>query len=404
LAIYLMSDASMPSTLTLQTVTHQSWEVAVVGAGPAGAMAAREAARAGARVLLVDRASFPRHKVCGCCLNGAALGLLADVGLADLSNRCQAHELRKFHLASGGRFACVPLTEGVALSRERLDAELIQAAISAGVEFLSETHALVGEPHAEYRNVELKRQSERCILSAEVIVIASGLGGRAFAEPRSESRRASRKSRVGAGIVLDDGPRGFAPGTIYMACHRDGYVGVVRLEDDRLDLAAALDGAAIKRDGGIAPLVEMILNSAGLPVPKMAAEANWHGTGKLTQHRDCVAGQRYFVIGDAAGYVEPFTGEGMAWALASGTAVIPFVLATLQGNDRLAQSGWKKRRNDLLGQRARRCWIVSTLLRYPPLVRVAIGALAMAPTLARPVVRSLNASFATDSSLRNDRS
>jgi flavin-dependent dehydrogenase len=60
---------SLDPTLAPESAAGRLWDVVVVGAGPAGAMAARELARRGAGVLLVDRAQFPRYKVCGGCLN-----------------------------------------------------------------------------------------------------------------------------------------------------------------------------------------------------------------------------------------------------------------------------------------------------------------------------------------------
>ena len=70
------------SRATARDVSDTTWDVVVVGAGPAGSMAALEIARRGRSVLLVDKASFPRYKVCGCCLNARALSLLelADLG------------------------------------------------------------------------------------------------------------------------------------------------------------------------------------------------------------------------------------------------------------------------------------------------------------------------------------
>ena len=62
------------------------WDAVVIGAGPAGALTARELARLGLRVLLVDRAKFPRNKVCGCCLNGAALAALRELGLGSIAD------------------------------------------------------------------------------------------------------------------------------------------------------------------------------------------------------------------------------------------------------------------------------------------------------------------------------
>ena len=81
-----------------------SWDVVVVGAGPAGSMAALEIARRGPSVLLVDKARFPRYRVCGCCLNGRALSLLGSAGLGGLVDEqdpvalCQDRDLFLGHL------------------------------------------------------------------------------------------------------------------------------------------------------------------------------------------------------------------------------------------------------------------------------------------------------------------
>src|SRR5437868_1046375 len=82
------------------------------GAGPAGAAAARELARRSVSVLLVDRATFPRWKVCGCCLNGRAAAVLGAMGLGGLPAKCRAVPLHAILLASGVRRALVPLSGG----------------------------------------------------------------------------------------------------------------------------------------------------------------------------------------------------------------------------------------------------------------------------------------------------
>ena len=68
------------ATVQFDEAVNQTWDVIVVGAGPAGSLTARELARLGRRVLLVDKASFPRPKVCGCCLSGSALAALSVGG------------------------------------------------------------------------------------------------------------------------------------------------------------------------------------------------------------------------------------------------------------------------------------------------------------------------------------
>lgn len=192
-----LTEMQIAPTIRLDEASRRRWDVIVIGAGPGGTMAAREVARSGASVLLVDRASFPRPKVCGCCVNGAAIRVLSDVGLSDLPRQLGAKELRAIRLASGGRFANVPLTEGVTLSRERLDAAMLQAAIEAGVQFLDHTQAIVGTETNHARQVILKSvDDERAALSRS-IVVAGGLGCRVFAEAEAEDRRVSPSSRVG---------------------------------------------------------------------------------------------------------------------------------------------------------------------------------------------------------------
>ena len=89
---------NLAATILPKAATHRLWDAIVVGAGPAGAMAARELARTGISVLLVDRARFPRYKVCGGCLNPRALRLLRKAGLGGLMARLGAVPLTKLRV------------------------------------------------------------------------------------------------------------------------------------------------------------------------------------------------------------------------------------------------------------------------------------------------------------------
>src|SRR5690242_12505527 len=100
---------TMAATLDPVQAEARRWDAVVVGAGPAGSVAARELARRGASVLLVDRAAFPRRKVCGSCLNLRALATLAEVGLGGLAGGLGALPLRGLSLAARGLRAWLPL-------------------------------------------------------------------------------------------------------------------------------------------------------------------------------------------------------------------------------------------------------------------------------------------------------
>src|SRR5262249_58057061 len=94
---------SVPATLSLNEAAARTWDAVVVGAGPAGSLAARQLARAGLGVLLVDRASFPRWKVCGCCLRAGAPATLRAVGRGDPAPGPGGAPLGGVPRAAGGR-------------------------------------------------------------------------------------------------------------------------------------------------------------------------------------------------------------------------------------------------------------------------------------------------------------
>src|SRR5688500_12440569 len=103
----------------LNLVTQRDpWDVVVLGAGPAGAMAARPLALQGHHVVLVEKCQLSRFKVCGGCLGGAALDVLENVGLGDLPSKCGGIPLQTMQLASGRYMAQLEIGRRVAVSRQ----------------------------------------------------------------------------------------------------------------------------------------------------------------------------------------------------------------------------------------------------------------------------------------------
>jgi flavin-dependent dehydrogenase len=392
---------SLDATLTLDEAAGRCWDAVVVGAGPAGALAARQLALASVRVLLVDRAAFPRWKVCGCCLSVAALETLQSVGLGGLVERCGGVPLSRVCLGVSGRSALLQLPGGRALSREAFDAALVESAVSTGVSFLPLTQARApltlpspargeGQKRGAAPRRLLLRQGEReTIATTRLLLAADGLNGGVLAREPSCEPVVRPGSRIGAGAVAESAPSFFAEGTIYMACGEGGYVGLVRLEDGRLDVAAALDPWLVLRHGGLAGAVAAILEGVGWPAVPRLAGLSWRGTAALTRQPSRLAGPRFFVLGDAAGYVEPFTGEGMAWALASAAALAPLAVEAVRDWRPELARRWTTLHRRVFGPRRRLCSAVTQVLRWPRLVRLLVGVLAWAPFLAAPLVRRL---------------
>lgn len=376
----------LPATLSLDHAAAEVWDIAIVGAGPAGAAAARTLAQRGLAVLLIDKSPFPRGKVCGCCLNASALASLEALGAGDLPQRLGAPPLQTLHLAAGGRPARLRLGGGVSLSREALDAALVRHAIAATAHFLPDTHARLADIHEDHRKITLRQAGAEAAIAARLVLAADGLGGHLLDDQAGLDMPAEVDSRIGAGLVLPAAPADYREGTIYMACGRGGYAGMVRLEDGRLDVAAALDPIHVKESGGPGPAVAALLANAGLPAIGELAAQPWRGTPRLTRRRLRLGARRLLVLGDAAGYVEPFTGEGIAWALASALALAPLAAqAARSWSDRFVEQ-WEAIHARRLGRRQRTCRMVTRLLRRPALTRATVSLLALAPALANPVV------------------
>jgi menaquinone-9 beta-reductase len=367
-------------------MTSPEWDVIVIGAGPAGALAAYQLARQQLRVLLVDRRTFPRWKVCGTCLNGVALRALAQAGLSDLVDRLGGVPLVRLRLGLQQHQIDLDRPLGRSLSRSCLDLALSEAAVAAGAVVRMATEATVAGPCPGGRQVRLSSVDAPATTSARVVLLASGLGSPGLTPAIPIRREVQAHSRVGAGCRVQAGASSYAPGTIHMAIGRHGYVGLVRTEAGDLNLAAAFDRTHLIEAGGAALAAAGVLAEAGFePVPEAAAAA-WLATGALTGRQSPPASERLLLLGDAAGYVEPFTGEGMGWALLGALAVVPLVLQGQRQWTLELERQWVRRHGQLIGSRQRLCHGLAFALRRPGLSRWLLGAVERWPVLAAPLL------------------
>lgn len=382
---------SLSPTLSLEDAARVQWDVVVVGAGCAGSVASRQIARSGARVLLVDKSSFPRWKVCGCCISVPTQEALDAIGLSDLLARCGAVPASTFRVASCGVSANVRLPGYQLLSRERLDAELVTEAMKAGAAFLPKTQAGLSGVSDVARSVVLRSNNQEVEVSARIVLAADGLGGRLLRTTDEFDSKPLNGSRIGAGAISSLAPDYYSPGVIYMACATGGYVGAGRLEDGRLVLAATYDADYVRECGGLAEAAVRVLDEAGFADIDDIRSIPWRGTPALTRRASRVSAHRAFVLGDAAGYVEPFTGEGMKWAICSGVALAPVVVNAIRQYDAQYEREWETRYRQIVSNRQAVCRLLAAGLRRPRLVRASVRAVAAIPIVAVPFVWQLNA-------------
>ncbi len=423
-----MNCDSPAATLDPRAAAATPWHIVIIGGGPAGSAAAIPLARRGLRVLLVDRDTMPRSKVCGCCLSVAALGELRLLGFEDVTRQpLQAIRLKTVHVVASRHSIRLPLPGGAVLSREALDHALVRQAIEAGCHWLPHTHATAIDDRSTPGRVLITTRSsahtaaKQAVVAAEYCISATGLAGRVRTQPlpvahaghpesvRGE-RRVAQDSRIGLGATLATDAIDLPDGELMMAVGRNGYCGLVRLEDGRIDLAAAIDRVALAAAAGPAGAVWSILNEAGgkTGTPCMSEQALrgavFRATPPLTHASALVGGStgRMLRAGDAAAYVEPFTGEGIGWALMSGRLVADAVLAQSPGHDAEVCGPTEAATRYLAAHRRHflplheRCRRVSFALRRPAVVAAAMHAARIAPWAARRLLPSLIGSHVTE--------
>jgi flavin-dependent dehydrogenase len=366
------------------------WDVIVIGAGPAGSLAAFHAAGHGLRTLLLDAKSFPRRKVCGGCLNHRAIAILSRSNLAHVLSRTSAAPYHELQLHVGQRTARFALPPGWVISRERFDEAMVNSAIQAGAALLENARASVAPTcDVDGRQVSVADGNDVAALVARVVIVADGLSRSSVKRLPEFATSVAHCARVGLGTVIDANPSTPAGGQIAMVVGRHGYVGLARSSATRLNIAAACDPCVLTRaslGGGIADM----LDESGVPVPAGLAQAIWTGTPPLTSRPGRVASERLFLIGDAAGYVEPFTGDGMATALETAAAVIPLVEQAAAGWQASFAAEWSSLHRRIVRGRQLTCEHVAWMLRRPWAAASAVAFCRAAPQFARLLVAKVN--------------
>jgi flavin-dependent dehydrogenase len=277
------------------------YDVAIVGGGPAGSACATVCAEAGLRALLLERAVFPREKVCGDCINPSCWPILERLGVAERI-LAQPHSRFSEIVFSGARGASVScaLTDSprgeIAIPRSVLDEILLNRAREAGVH-VREGIAVT----ALARGWEIATSGET--FHARVLVAADGRNS--TVARLLGLLPAAKKDRVGAQTHLPL-PAGFGEkAQMHFLPH--GYCGTASVGGGLLNLCLVAQPAHL-------PDLKLWA-AAQFQIP---ADQAWRTITPLERDPVCPSHENLLLVGDAARVVEPFTGEGIYYALASG--------------------------------------------------------------------------------------
>jgi menaquinone-9 beta-reductase len=364
--------------------TPDRYDVAVIGAGPAGSIAALVLARAGARVALVDKATFPRHKACGDLVGPRGVRVLNELGVLPRGRRLGDMEV----VGPTGRIVLLPAAAGttypgyaISVPRKVLDATLRDAALDAGADGFTGRAAT---PHfaddGELGGFELESGADSGRhVRADVVIGADG----------ALSRVAVVTGLVDEAKVLwGFAVRAYGEGgpdlpriAFWEPSPWAGYPGYGWEFPGVAGSANVGIGAAARGTRQFAGRVTRDLDAY---VASLTWASSLHGKLggwlKLGMVGTVPARGRTLLTGDAAGLVNPLQGEGISQALTSGRAAAEAIISTGPTG---AAAHYRTELKSRYGAYASQTAPVTALLLSRPCLTAGIGRFLTAPVMGR---------------------
>ncbi|MBV9491717.1 MAG: FAD-dependent monooxygenase [Verrucomicrobia bacterium] len=335
------------------------FDVIVVGAGPAGATAAALTAAAGLRTLIIERTRFPRDKVCGDCVNPDCWEIFAEIGITDRMAKLPAAALRwvDFVAISSHRIRfALPLRPRpeTGLSRRVLDATLLERATELGAEVWFDEPVVAVEP-AWSVSTRSRRAAGRFLVAADGRNSTVARLLRDF--PKVWPERIAWQTHFAA----------VSTPHVTLELHPRGYLGLATVDQGRMNLclvSRARDAAAFRRAA-----------SARFQLPE---NHRWSSIAPLSRPPIRSSRPRLLYAGDAGRVVEPFTGEGILYALRTGSLAARAILQAVRTGSQAET--WYARHQDRLYQG--RLWVnhlARQAVLHPQFASIALEALRFWP-------------------------
>lgn len=382
------------------------YDVIIAGAGPAGTSAAIHLAQRGARVLLAEQKKFPRAKLCGEFISPECLTHFEQLGVtASMNDAGGARLTQTVFYARGGRSVSVPSewfggqAAALGLSRAEMDQRLLLRARDAGVDVREETVAsgLISQAD-RVSGLNLKSDRETSEVNASVVIDATGRTRaltRRFDDHKTRSGR-QHPSLVAFKAHLEDAT--VAAGTCEIYFYPGGYGGLSSVEHGLSNLcfiASAADVRACHSDPqSVMDQIVTRNTRAARTLSRARARGEWLAvTLDSFGRREPVPAAGLLTIGDAAAFIDPFTGSGMLMALEGGELAASMIMRHLPALRAgasfaaLAQD-YRTAYRQLFGSRLRICAVLRRVAFVPRLASAAIRFFAASVSARRALAQA----------------
>jgi menaquinone-9 beta-reductase len=296
------------------------FDVAIVGGGPAGSSCAAFCALAGLRTIILEREKFPREKVCGDCLNPSCWPVLERLGVAQRVCDLPHSKLDCVEfVAIDGHKLVVDLRTAedgeISVKRSLFDDLLLTQARDVGASVREQTIVTAVGQNANWKIETAAGES----FSARTVIGADGRNSTVARLcnllPRPERERVALQAHIPL-------PRNFGS-RIVLQFLPEGYSGQAPVNETELNLCLV----------GTPPTISKLRQWAAHHF-EIDGDQPWRTITPLTRSPVPCSHENLFFIGDAARVVEPFTGEGIYYAIRSGELAADAVAKIFRGKDR----------------------------------------------------------------------
>ncbi|MGC2744347.1 MAG: NAD(P)/FAD-dependent oxidoreductase [Candidatus Angelobacter sp.] len=351
------------------------YDLIVVGAGPAGSACAITAARAGANVLLLEKDRFPRQKVCGEFVSPESLGLLHDFLAEARFQSCP--QIVSSRIFLDNKVLALPVSPAAqSIPRFNLDAELFAAAQNTGV--MAYEGVAVKEVQ---RNEMFHVRTSESTYSARVAVNATGRWSKL-----TQFDVAGKDKWIGLKAHFTEPS---PPQTVDLYFFPGGYCGVTPVGTNSINACAMVRADAAHTLEDVFTKEPRLLQRSRVWQPLFSTVT----TSPLYFREPVTESDGMFLIGDAAGFIDPFAGDGISLALQSGTLAAQSIVPFLHGTCSLEQAHHQYRAE--YGKRFapafRNAARLRSALAAPKWVRSAGLAFAAIPGVGKMLVKGTRA-------------
>jgi flavin-dependent dehydrogenase len=354
------------------------FDVAVVGAGPAGSTAAALLAQRGLSVALVDRDEFPRDKLCGEFLSYDALPVLDRLGVTQKIDDAGAPKITHCRIVGSKRtreFAFPHAARGV--SRMFLDDLLFRNAQSKG----AQTFAGWTATTLDARHVTIARENESRTIDARIVIGAWGRWGRfdaqlerGFVRDRSH-RNFGFKRHYRAAVATDTN-------VIDLYSFKRGYLGVSAVERGITNICGLVHTSRLSGHKGRWDAFVSTIRAEEARLEEMysrfePAQEQFLSSEPVIFRARSPVERGVIMIGDASGVIDPLTGNGMAMAIQSAIVAAPHIVNMLITSDRTPyENAYRLEHGRMFGRRIAWSRRAAAILARPRLLDAALAAIA----------------------------